>query len=41
MLEEMADENDYQIWVELVDETGNIGVYIEDGMVATKPLSAP
>lgn len=33
MIEEMAEKNDYQLWVELVEESGNVGVYIEDGMV--------
>lgn len=33
MIEEMAKEHDYQLWVELVEESGNVGVYIEDGMV--------
>lgn len=30
----MAEENDYQVWVERVDSSGKIGVYIEDGHVA-------
>lgn len=39
LVEEMAVENDYQLFVEMVDETGKIGVYIEDGMVKnTDPL---
>jgi DNA repair exonuclease SbcCD ATPase subunit len=29
-----AKENDYQIWIERVDESGKIGVVIEDGSVA-------
>lgn len=31
MLEEMARENDYQIWVERVDTSGKIGIVMEDG----------
>ena len=31
---ELADENDYQVWVEVVDESGKVGVVIEDGQVA-------
>ena len=33
LLEEMAKKNDYQIWIEQVDESGKVGVVIEDGMV--------
>ena len=33
MVEAMAAENDYQVWAEVVDETGEVGIYIEDGMV--------
>lgn len=29
----MADEKDYQVWIEKVDGTGTIGFYIEDGKV--------
>jgi recombinational DNA repair ATPase RecF len=34
-LGEMAAENDYQIWIEKVDESGKVGVVIEDGTVVT------
>jgi len=34
LIEEMATEHDYQCWIERVDETGKVGVYIEDGQVA-------
>ncbi len=34
-LERLAQENDYQIWIETVDESGKVGVYIEDGEVKT------
>ncbi len=30
---ELAEENDYQVWVEVVDESGKVGVVIEDGSV--------
>jgi hypothetical protein len=33
IIEEMARDKDYQVWVELVDETGKIGIVIEDGTV--------
>ncbi len=31
---QLADENDYQVWMSRVDESGTAGVVIEDGMVA-------
>ncbi len=36
MLEEMANEKDYQIWLELVRDDGTVGIYIEDGMIVEK-----
>lgn len=33
IIEELAQKNDYQVWVERVDETGKVGIYIEDGEV--------
>ncbi len=33
LIADIAAENDYQVWVELVDETGDVGIYIEDGEV--------
>jgi len=33
IIEEMAAANDYQIWVEKVDESGKVGIYIENGEV--------
>jgi len=35
VLEEMADKNDFQIWVERVDSDAKVGVIIEDGMVVS------
>ncbi len=34
LIEEMAKAQDYQVWIERVDETGSIGILIEDGAVA-------
>lgn len=33
MLREMATEHDFQVWVEIVDDAGDIGVVISDGEV--------
>ena len=33
VIEKMAKEKDFQIWCEMVDESGKVGVYIEDGAV--------
>lgn len=33
IIEKLADDNDYQVWIEVVDDTGKVGVYIEDGEV--------
>lgn len=35
LIEEMAVEHDYQVWIERVDESGAVGVVIEDGQVAS------
>ena len=32
----MADREDYQIWIEQVDTTGKVGIYLEDGQVANQ-----
>ena len=37
-LERMAAENGYQIWIEMVDESGKVGVYIEDGEIKPVPI---
>lgn len=34
IIEEMAGERDYQVWIERVSETGDMGVVIEDGAIA-------
>jgi len=33
VIEEMAKEKDYQVWVEKVDSSGKVGIYIEEGEV--------
>lgn len=33
VIEQAAAEQDFQVWVEMVDETGAVGIVIEDGMV--------
>lgn len=33
LLDDMAAANDFQLWIERVDETGSVGIVIEDGMV--------
>lgn len=33
LLREMADANDYQCWIEVVDTSGTVGVVMEDGAV--------
>lgn len=33
IVQEMAEKHDFQIWIEVVDETGTVGIYIEDGAV--------
>lgn len=34
MVTTMAEENDFQLWIEKVDDSGDIGFYIEDGRLA-------
>lgn len=38
LLREVAEQQDYQIWVEVVDGTGKVGVYIEEGEVKATNL---
>jgi energy-coupling factor transporter ATP-binding protein EcfA2 len=33
IIKNMANDNDFQIWIEKVDESGKIGIYIEDGEI--------
>lgn len=39
MLAEMADQKDYQVWVERVDGSGKVGFVLENGLVKTPLLS--
>lgn len=32
-INEMAEKNDYQVWIEQVDSSGTVGIFIEDGEV--------
>lgn len=34
LIENMAAEHDFQVWIEMVDDTGERGIVIEDGQVA-------
>lgn len=34
LIEEMAGAHDFQVWIERVDETGKVGITIEDGEIA-------
>lgn len=40
LIEEMAREHDFQVWVERVDETGQVGIVIEDGLVVEQQQAA-
>jgi predicted nucleic acid-binding Zn-ribbon protein len=40
LIEQMAGDHDFQIWIERVDETGKVGVVIEDGQVLGSDGSA-
>jgi len=33
VIEQMAKDNDFQVWIEKVSEDGKVGVYIEDGQI--------
>lgn len=37
LLAEMADEKDYQVWVERVETSGTVGIVMEDGHVRVAP----
>ena len=34
IIRELAIEKDYQVWIEMVDDTGDVGIYVEDGEIA-------
>ena len=33
-LHEMAEKNDFYVWIAKVDSSGKVGIYIEDGLIA-------
>jgi len=33
VIQEMAQENDFQVWCTMMDESGQVGIYIEDGEI--------
>lgn len=38
-ISDMVKDKDYQIWIERVDESGQVGIVIEDGMIVTPHLT--
>lgn len=38
IISEMAEKQDYQVWIEKVDTTGKVGFYIEDGSVVDERI---
>lgn len=41
MIEKMADQNEFQVWVEVVDTSGKVGVYLVDGEIAAVDGAEP
>lgn len=45
LIGKMAEENDYQVWIEKVDSSGKVGIVIDDGSVVSingaEPAAAP
>jgi hypothetical protein len=41
IVSDMAETKDYQLWVEKVDESGQVGIVIEDGMVKVTKYQSP
>jgi hypothetical protein len=39
LISEMAEKSQYQVWIETVNTSGNVGVYLEDGSVVSTPES--
>jgi len=35
-IEKLSKDRDYQLWIERVDDTGEVGIYIEDGAIKSK-----
>jgi recombinational DNA repair ATPase RecF len=40
-VEAMAAKNDFQVWVEIVDQSGKVGVYLEDGEIVSVNGNVP
>lgn len=40
LISEMADEHDFQVWIEVVRNDGKVGFVIEDGNLANPPVEA-
>jgi len=38
VIEQMAKDQDYQVWVEVVDSSGKVGFYVEDGEIQNMNL---
>ena len=38
IIHQMAEDNDFQIWIEQVDESGEVGIYIEEGEIPGQDL---
>ena len=38
IIEQMAKDNDFQVWMECVDESGKVGIYIEDGEIKSQQI---
>lgn len=41
LLESMADDRDYQVWIERVDTSGTVGIIMEDGTAREASPAAP
>jgi recombinational DNA repair ATPase RecF len=41
VVEAMADHNEFQVWMELVDQSGKVGVYLEDGEIVSVNGATP
>ena len=37
VIKQMAKDNQYQLWIERVDDSGKVGLYIEDGEIVNQP----
>jgi hypothetical protein len=41
VVEAMAEKSDFQVWMELVDQTGKVGVYLEEGEIVSVDGETP